>query len=89
MRRASTARQRFDGDSRVDVDATEAVRWMHAIGASELVHGHTHRPGSNVLAPGFERHVLSDWDLDRDAAPRAEVLRLTRDGFQRLPPTGV
>jgi hypothetical protein len=27
--------------------------------------------------------VLSDWELDD--ASRAEVLRLTRDGFQRLP----
>ncbi len=86
MRRASAKRQRFDGDSRVDVDTAEAVRWMHASGAAELVHGHTHRPGSSALAPGFKHHVLSDWDLDTETAPRAEVLRLTRDGFQRLPP---
>jgi hypothetical protein len=32
--------------------------------------------------------VLSDWDLD-DAAPRAEVLRLRRDGFVRLAPDAV
>jgi UDP-2,3-diacylglucosamine hydrolase len=49
------------------------------------VHGHTHRPGSNELAPGFKRHVLSDWDLDDPTQSRAEVLRLTRDGFTRLP----
>ena len=60
------------------------MRWLHACGAAELVHGHTHRPGSNALAPGYKRHVLSDWDLDN--AQRAEVLRLTRDGFARLPP---
>ncbi len=89
MRRASEARRRFDGDVASDADAGEAVRWMHAMGTSELVHGHTHRPGSNTLAPGFKRHVLSDWDLDTAAGPpaaRAEVLRLSRDGFQRLPP---
>jgi UDP-2,3-diacylglucosamine hydrolase len=97
MRRASAARgqaqgaasgQRFglDGDASADVDAAEAVRWMHALGAAEMVHGHTHRPGSNTLAPGFKRHVLSDWDLD--TAQRAEVLRLTRRGFERLPPAG-
>jgi UDP-2,3-diacylglucosamine hydrolase len=85
MRAASASRQRFDGDAEVDVDASEAVMWMHALGAHELVHGHTHRPGSNALAPGFVRHVLSDWDLDGES-PRAEVLRLTRDGFQRLAP---
>jgi len=84
IRNVSAARRRFDGDTQVDVDAAEAVHWMHAMGAAEMVHGHTHRPGSNALAPGFKRHVLSDWDLDH--AERAEVLRLTRDGFQRMPP---
>jgi UDP-2,3-diacylglucosamine hydrolase len=84
MRAASASRQRFDGNADVDVDSSEAVMWMHALGARELVHGHTHRPGSNALAPGFARHVLSDWDLDA-GTPRAEVLRLSRDGFQRLP----
>ena len=38
--------------------------------------------GSESLAPGFTRHVLSDWDCDR--AARAQVLRLTRDGFTRV-----
>ena len=85
MRRASQARQRFDGDRDADVDTGHAVQWMHAGGAAELVHGHTHRPGSNALAPGFKRHVLSDWDLDH--ADRAEVLRLSRDGLDRLPPS--
>jgi UDP-2,3-diacylglucosamine hydrolase len=84
MRQASQSRQRFDGDEDVDVDAGEAVRWMHAMGTAELVHGHTHRPGSNGMAPGFKRHVLSDWDLD--TGDRAEVLRLSRDGFMRLAP---
>jgi UDP-2,3-diacylglucosamine hydrolase len=84
MRGASQARQRFDGMKDADVDAAEAVRWMHAMGTAELVHGHTHRPGSNTLAPGFKRHVLSDWDLD--TGQRAQVLRLSRDGFVRLAP---
>lgn len=85
MRRASAARWQMDGDAAADVDAAEAVRWMHALGAAEMVHGHTHRPGSNALAPGFKRHVLSDWDLD-GSAPRAEVLRLSRRGFERIAP---
>jgi UDP-2,3-diacylglucosamine hydrolase len=84
IRSASRGRSQFDGSASADVDAGQAVRWLHASGAAELVHGHTHRPGSNALAPGFKRHVLSDWDLDK--AQRAEVLRLTRDGFERLPP---
>jgi UDP-2,3-diacylglucosamine hydrolase len=50
-----------------------------------LVHGHTHQPGSEPLAPGYVRHVLTDWDLDTvGTTPRAEVLRLTRRGFARL-----
>jgi UDP-2,3-diacylglucosamine hydrolase len=85
LRRASSGRRRYDGDASLDIDAAEAVHWMHAMGTAELVHGHTHRPGSSALAPGYKRHVLSDWDLDQ--AHRAEVLRLTRGGFERLAPT--
>jgi UDP-2,3-diacylglucosamine hydrolase len=89
IRRASATRARFDGSMAVDIDAAEAVRWLHLQGATEMVHGHTHRPGSAAIAPGFKRHVLSDWDLDHDvSAPRAEVLRLTRAGFARLAPAG-
>ena len=81
----SQVRRQFDGAADADVDSAEAVHWMHAMGSPEMVHGHTHRPGSNLLVPGFKRHVLSDWDLD--TAQRAEVLRLTRDGFERIPPS--
>lgn len=84
IRQASQSRRQFDGDAAADVDTAAAVRWLHGLGAHELVHGHTHRPGSAPLAPGYKRHVLSDWDLDQ--ADRAEVLRLTRDGFSRVPP---
>ncbi len=84
LRRQSQDRRRFDGAADADVDPAAAVLWLHALGSAELVHGHTHRPGSSALAPGFKRHVLSDWDLDQ--GQRAEVLRLTRQGFERLPP---
>jgi UDP-2,3-diacylglucosamine hydrolase len=87
VRQASHSNQlqrQFDGDMSVDVDTALAVQWLHTLGARELVHGHTHRPGSNALAPGYKRHVLSDWDLDQ--GHRAEVLRLTRAGFERRPP---
>lgn len=88
MRNASEAAKRrtFGGNAMAgcaDVDTAAAVSWMHAAGSRTLVHGHTHRPGSEVLAPGHMRHVLSDWDCD--AAPRrAEALRLTRDGITRV-----
>jgi UDP-2,3-diacylglucosamine hydrolase len=55
---------------------------MHASDCHDMVHGHTHRPGSEALAPGYMRHVLGDWDCDGEPH-RAEVLRLTRDGFSR------
>lgn len=87
IRQASQAnheRRQFDGDAGADVDFAEAVAWLQKMDAHELVHGHTHRPGSETLAPGYERHVLSDWDLD--TAQRAQVLRLSRSGFERLPP---
>jgi UDP-2,3-diacylglucosamine hydrolase len=85
IRSASQARRQFDGDGSADVDAEEALRWLRAAGAAELVHGHTHRPADHTLAPGFTRRVLSDWDLDH--GDRAEVLCLTRAGFERLPPS--
>lgn len=88
MRDASEAakRARFGGKPAAqwaDVDAAGAVSWMHAAGSRALIHGHTHRPGSEVLAPGHTRHVLSDWDVDTPPH-RAEALRLTRDGITRI-----
>jgi UDP-2,3-diacylglucosamine hydrolase len=68
-----------------DVDAEAAVACLQAAGARHMLHGHTHQPGASSFAPGFERQVLSDWNLD-DAAPRAEVLRLSADGLVRLAP---
>lgn len=88
MRDASEAAKRRkaapgSSDPWADVDAAAAVAWMHAAGSRDMVHGHTHRPGSEVLAPGYMRHVLSDWDCDQPPR-RAQVLRLTRDGFARI-----
>jgi UDP-2,3-diacylglucosamine hydrolase len=84
MRDASEAAKRVrPPPSWADVDAGAAVAWMHAAGGRDMVHGHTHRPGSEVLAPGYTRHVLSDWDVDTEPR-RAQVLRLTRDGFARV-----
>jgi UDP-2,3-diacylglucosamine hydrolase len=86
MRDASEAAQRSHEGPYADVDPTAAAAWLHAAGADQMVHGHTHRPGSDTLAPGLHRHVLSDWDLVA-RPPRAEVLRLTAEGFARVPAT--
>ncbi len=84
MRDASeAAKRRVAPRDWADVDATAAISWMRAARSEVMVHGHTHRPATELLAPGFTRHVLSDWDCD--AAPRrAQVLRLTRSGFVRV-----
>ncbi|MDP3083462.1 MAG: UDP-2,3-diacylglucosamine diphosphatase [Rubrivivax sp.] len=88
MRRRSESRRRYDGDSAADVDAPTALRWLQAAGAADMVHGHTHRPGRHALAPGFTRHVLSDWDLDHASPVRADLLRLSVAGIERLAPAG-
>ena len=69
-----------------DVDAPTALREMAAGRTPTLVHGHTHRPATEALAPGFVRHVLSDWDLDHGHGPRAEVLRWEAGRWLRLAP---
>ncbi|MDP9043287.1 MAG: UDP-2,3-diacylglucosamine diphosphatase, partial [Pseudomonadota bacterium] len=69
-----------------DVDAATALRWMALAAADVMVHGHTHRPGTDALAPGQVRHVLSDWHLDPEGATRAEVLRRDAHGWTRLRP---
>ncbi len=75
-----------EGES-FDVDAATALRALADSRAATLVHGHTHRPGSEALAPGVVRHVLSDWDLDHGGASRAEVLRWeSGDRWTRLSP---
>jgi UDP-2,3-diacylglucosamine hydrolase len=70
----------------IDVDAKATLGWLDASRAPTLVHGHTHAPASHEPAPGRIRHVLSDWELDGAARPRAEVLRWTASGFARIPP---
>lgn len=84
IRQASEARRQFDGDMSADVDVQAASSQLRDANAAVLVHGHTHRPGTEAWPGGLVRHVLSDWDLD--AAQRAEVLRLTAAGFRRMPP---
>ena len=66
------------------MDQAAAVACLRSAGAIHMLHGHTHRPGHSALAPGFDRQVLSDWDLAA-SPPRAEVMRLDEQGLQRLP----
>ena len=88
MRRRSNAPRSHDPSRRttVDLDPGASMRWLRQGDARTFIHGHTHAPATHALAPGIERHVLSDWDLDDECAPRAEVLRWTAGGFVRNPP---
>ncbi len=68
----------------VDIDMPLAVDWMRQANAPTMIHGHTHRPATQVIGEGCVRHVLSDWDLDHPPQ-RAQVLRLSASGLKRLP----
>ena len=69
-----------------DVDRATAIEALRDAGAPTLIHGHTHRPGSETLASGYSRHVLSDWELDHAPVPRADVLRWQASGLTRMTP---
>lgn len=82
MRAASEARkQQGTAETYGDLDRPAMVEALTAAGATQLIHGHTHRPATEALADGLNRWVLSDWDLEPGSErPRAEVLRLAADG---------
>jgi UDP-2,3-diacylglucosamine hydrolase len=86
LRARSEARKRELGHDPAlwaDVDADAARAALRAASATALIHGHTHRPGDHALGDGLQRIVLSDWDA-RARPPRAEVLRLTAAGAERV-----
>ncbi len=82
LREQSEARKK-SGVQYADVDTEAARQWLQAAGSHTLIHGHTHKPAVHDLGGGYSRVVLSDWDLAAPA-PRAEVLRLTAAGLQRI-----
>jgi len=87
MREASQTHQQGQAPTEwADVDEATASQWMLAAQATTLIHGHTHRPGDQPFGPaGAVRRVLSDWDLDHHGHQRAEVLRMSPKGFERIP----
>ncbi len=58
-----------------DADPGEARKWLLDAKAPWMIHGHTHRPRDHWQDAQL-RQVLSDWDLDQAARPRAQVLWL-------------
>ena len=77
--RARSEAKKKSAATYADVDADAARAWLGDAGARHMIHGHTHQPANHVLGPDLHRIVLSDWDLSAQP-PRAEVLRLSRDG---------
>ncbi|MEK8032855.1 UDP-2,3-diacylglucosamine diphosphatase [Ideonella sp. DXS29W] len=96
MRAASREHQRQQADTPhgqasapvtyADADPALAQQWLAESDAQVLIHGHTHRPQTEHHASGWTRHVLCDWEVDHHQPPRAEVLRWSDRGFQRLDP---
>lgn len=82
LREQSEARKQ-SGAQYADVDTQAARQWLQAANSRTLIHGHTHKPAVHDLGGGLSRVVLSDWDLGAPV-PRAEVLRLTAGGLQRI-----
>ena len=81
--RAESEARKQSGAVYADVDGPAAIAWLQAARATTLVHGHTHRPAEHPLAPDVRRVVLSDWDAAAHP-PRADVLRLTPQGLERI-----
>ena len=82
LRQKSEARKQ-SGAQYADVDSQAARQLLQDAHALRLIHGHTHKPAEHDLGDGMRRVVLSDWDADAQPA-RAEVLRLSTNGLQRI-----
>jgi UDP-2,3-diacylglucosamine hydrolase len=86
MRAASKQHQQgMPAEAWADVDEPSAAQWLEATDCQVLIHGHTHQPTTEPFGPpGVQRIVLSDWDLDHGATGRAQVLRLSAPGYERI-----
>jgi len=73
--RKESAARRQTAEVYADVDTAAALALLTENRATELIHGHTHKPARHALSNGLWRTVLSDWDLNALPA-RAEVLRI-------------
>ncbi|MGI4849448.1 MAG: UDP-2,3-diacylglucosamine diphosphatase, partial [Janthinobacterium lividum] len=80
VRMGSRAAQREKSAEIMDVNPQAITDLFDRTGASTMIHGHTHRPAHH-MHQGRQRHVLSDWDLDRDGmSPRGDWLAMDGDG---------
>ena len=82
--RSESEQRKQSGVPYADADPAMTTAWMQQAQAQWLIHGHTHRPAEHALPDGATRIVLSDWHIDGDTH-RAEVLRISPQGWQRQP----
>ena len=82
MREQSDARKSLIANH-ADVDKTAARQLLQQAQCMTLIHGHTHKPAVHDLGSNLQRVVLGDWDAS-GTPPRAEVLRLSAQGLQRI-----
>ncbi|MES2412346.1 MAG: UDP-2,3-diacylglucosamine diphosphatase [Pseudomonadota bacterium] len=81
--REQSESRKASGAVYADLDLQATRVWLQAADAHTLIHGHTHKPAVHDLGGGLNRVVLSDWDMQASPA-RAEVLRLSASGLQRI-----
>ena len=82
--RSESEQRKQSGAAYADADLAMTCNWMEQAQAQWLIHGHTHQPAEHALPGGGTRIVLSDWHMTGDTQ-RAEVLRVTTQGWQRQP----
>ena len=82
LRKQSEARKSSSADC-ADVHENTTRQWLRQAESATLIHGHTHKPAVHDLGDGLQRVVLSDWDAAA-IPPRAEVLRLSPQGLERI-----
>ncbi len=81
--RLQSEAKKQSGVEYADVDTSAAKQWLRQASSATLIHGHTHKPAAHDLGDGLQRVVLSDWDAAA-TPPRAEGLRLSAKGLQRI-----
>ena len=84
--------QRFTPDVvkvKGDVTINATAELVAMTNCTQLIHGHTHRPGYHQEGLGgqtWQRWVLSDWDFDHPETvlPKGNALSITADGIKVL-----
>lgn len=76
-------------NQKADVTKQACADLVRQSNCSQIIHGHTHRPGLYQEAfndASWKRWVLSDWDLDHPETvlPKANALRIDASGMSTL-----